>query len=53
MAKQELVAQEQKQLQSTVAQQQRQIELLTAGLEKISAEIELSKAATTIATRNR
>jgi len=53
MAKQELVAQEQKQLQSAVAQQQRQIELLTAGLQKISAEIELSKAATTVATRNR
>ena len=53
MAKQELVAQEQKQLQSAVAQQQRQIELLTAGLQKMSAEIELSKAATTVATRNR
>jgi hypothetical protein len=53
MAKQELVAQEQKQLQSTVAQQQRKIELLTAGLQKVSAEIELNKVATTVATRNR
>ena len=34
MAKQELVAQEQRQPQSTVAQQQRQIELLTAGLQR-------------------
>jgi len=34
MAKKELVAQEQKQPQSTVAQQQRQIELLTAGLQR-------------------
>jgi hypothetical protein len=32
-------------LQATVAQQQKQIEALTAGLQKVSAQIELSKAA--------
>jgi hypothetical protein len=33
-------------LHATVAQQQKQIEALTAGLEKVSAQIELSKPAT-------
>jgi septal ring factor EnvC (AmiA/AmiB activator) len=32
-------------LQATVAQQQKQIEALTAGLEKVSAQLELSKSA--------
>ena len=38
-------AQQQKDLQATVAHQQKQIEALTAGLEKVSAQLELSKAA--------
>jgi arginine/lysine/ornithine decarboxylase len=32
-------------LQATAAQQQRQIEALTAGLQKVSAEVETSRAA--------
>jgi hypothetical protein len=32
-------------LQSVVAQQQRQIEALTAGLQKVSAQLEVGKAA--------
>jgi hypothetical protein len=32
-------------LKATVAQQQRQLEVLTAGLQKVSAQLELSKAA--------
>ena len=38
-------AQQQKDLQATVAHQQKQIETLSAGLQKVSAQIELSKAA--------
>jgi hypothetical protein len=38
-------AQQQKDLQATVAHQQKQIEALSAGLQKVSAQIELSKAA--------
>ena len=33
-------------LKSTVAQQQKQIEALTAGLQKVSAQIQISKFAT-------
>jgi hypothetical protein len=36
----------QKELQATVAQQQKQIEALTAGLQKVSAQVEMSKFAT-------
>ena len=32
-------------LQSTVAQQQKQIEALTAGLQKVSVQLELTKSA--------
>jgi hypothetical protein len=32
-------------LQATVAQQQKQIETLTAGLQKVSAQLELNKSA--------
>jgi hypothetical protein len=32
-------------LQSTVAQQQKQIEALTAGLQKVSAQLEVSRSA--------
>ena len=39
------VAQQQKDFQAAAARQQKQIEALTAGLRKVSAELELSKAA--------
>jgi hypothetical protein len=39
-------------LQSVVAQQQRQIEALTAGLQKVSAQLELSKPATQTVLNN-
>ena len=32
-------------LKATVAQQQKQLEVLTAGLQKVSAQLELNKAA--------
>ena len=38
-------AQQQKDFQATVAHQQKQIEALSAGLQKVSAQLELSKAA--------
>ena len=38
-------AQQQKDLQATVAHQQKQIEALSAGLQKVSAQLEVSKAA--------
>ena len=38
------VGQQQKDLQATAAQQQKQIEALTTGLQKVSAELELSKS---------
>jgi uncharacterized coiled-coil protein SlyX len=34
-----------KELQATVAQQQKQIEALTTGLQKVSAQVEMSKPA--------
>ena len=39
------VAQEQEVFQSKLAEQQRQIEPLTAGLQKVSAQLEMSKPA--------
>ena len=39
------VAQQQNDFQVTAARQQKQIEALTAGLQKVNAEIELSKRA--------
>ena len=36
---------QQAELESTVAHQQKQIEALTAGLQKVSTQVELSKAA--------
>jgi hypothetical protein len=39
-------------LEATAARQQKQIETLTAGLQKVSAQVELSKAATQIAVNN-
>jgi len=40
-------------LKATVAQQQKQIEALTAGLQKVSAQLELSKPATQTVGNNR
>ena len=40
-----LIAQQQKDFQATAAHQQKQIEALTAGLQKVSAQVEASKAA--------
>jgi uncharacterized coiled-coil protein SlyX len=34
-----------RELKATVAQQQKQIEALTAGLQKVSAQVEVSKSA--------
>jgi ribosomal protein S18 len=39
-------------LEATAIQQQKQIEALTAGLQKVSAQIEASKPATQMATNN-
>jgi hypothetical protein len=39
------MAQEQEGFQSKLAEQQRQIEALTAGLQKVSAQLEMSKPA--------
>jgi Rps23 Pro-64 3,4-dihydroxylase Tpa1-like proline 4-hydroxylase len=39
------IAKRQKEFQSTIAQQQRQIEALRTGLQKVSAQVELNKAA--------
>ena len=39
------IAQQQKDFQATAAQQQEQIEALTAGLQKVSEQLEVSKAA--------
>jgi hypothetical protein len=39
------VAQQQKGFEATLAQQEKQIEALTAGLQKVSAQLEISKAA--------
>ena len=45
------IAQLKKQLQATIARQQKQIEALTVGLQKVSARLEVSKAAPqTVAT---
>jgi uncharacterized coiled-coil protein SlyX len=44
IAKQEAtIAQQHKDFQVTAAQQQKQLEALTAGLQKVSAQIEVSK----------
>jgi hypothetical protein len=46
------VAQQQKDFQATAARQQKQIEALTAGLQKVSAQVEMSKPASQmVATR--
>jgi hypothetical protein len=46
LAKQEaIIAKQQKDFQATTTYQQRQIEALTAGLQKVSAQLELAKPA--------
>jgi uncharacterized coiled-coil protein SlyX len=40
-------------LQATVARQQKQIEALTAGLQKVSAQVELNKSAPQTVLNNR
>jgi hypothetical protein len=45
-------AQQQKDFQATVAQQRRQIEALTAGLQKVSAQVEMSRPAPQMAVNN-
>jgi cell division FtsZ-interacting protein ZapD len=42
-----------RQLKATVAQQQNQIEALTAGLQKVSAQLEVSKTAPQTVLNNR
>jgi hypothetical protein len=37
----------------TIARQQKQIEALTAGLQKVSAEVEMNRAAPQVAENNR
>jgi hypothetical protein len=46
------VAQQQKDFQATAVHQQKQIEALTAGLQKVSAQVEASKPAPRIAVNN-
>src|SRR4030095_8314322 len=43
---------QQKDLQATVARQQKQIEALTAGLQKVSAQVEMSKPASQMVLNN-
>jgi hypothetical protein len=53
VAKQEvIIAQQQNGFESRIAHQQTQIEALSAGLQKVSAQIEASKPATQMATNN-
>jgi uncharacterized coiled-coil protein SlyX len=46
------VARQQKDFQATAAHQQKQIEALTAGLQKVSTQLEPSKAAPQIVLNN-
>jgi Chaperone of endosialidase len=49
----ELAAQQQKELEVTVAQQQKRIENLTTELQKVSAWVQVSKAGANLASSNR
>jgi hypothetical protein len=51
-AQEATIAQLKKDLQATAARQQKQIEALTAGLRKVSAQIELNKPATQTVLNN-
>jgi hypothetical protein len=46
------VAQQQKDFQATAVHQRKQIEALTAGLQKVSAQVEASKPAPRMAVNN-
>jgi hypothetical protein len=46
------VAQQQKDFQATATRQQKQIEALTAGLQKVSAQLEASKPAPQVVNNN-
>src|SRR5439155_13841115 len=53
VAKQEaIIAQQQKDFQATAANQQKEIETLTAGLQKVSAQVEMSKPAPQMVANN-
>jgi hypothetical protein len=53
VAKQEaLAAQQQKSFQSKLAEQDKQIEALTSGLEKVSAQLEMTKSAPQVVSNN-
>src|SRR5439155_25026538 len=53
VAKQEaMIAQEQKDFQAAAAHQQEQIEALTAGLQRVTAQVEVSKPAPQVVTNN-
>jgi uncharacterized coiled-coil protein SlyX len=53
VAKQEaLAAQQQKSFQSKLAEQDEQIEALTSGLEKVSAQLEVTKSAPQVVSNN-
>jgi uncharacterized coiled-coil protein SlyX len=47
------VAQQRKDFQAAVTQQQEQIEALTAGLQRVSAQVEMSRPAPQMALNNR
>ena len=47
-----IVAQQQKDFQATAAHQQKQIEALTAGLQRVSAQVEMSRPAPQMAGNN-
>jgi hypothetical protein len=47
-----IIAQQQKDFQATAAHQQKQIEALTAGLQKVSAQVEMSKPASQMVLNN-
>jgi trimeric autotransporter adhesin len=54
VAKQEaIIAKQQKDFQATAAHQQKQLDALTAGLQKVSAQLEASKPASQVAENNR
>jgi len=53
VAKQEaLAAQQEKSFQSKLAEQDKQIEALTSGLEKVSAQLEMTKSAPQVVSNN-
>ena len=47
-----MIAQQQKDFQAAAAHQQEQIEALTAGLQRVTAQVEVSKPAPQVVTNN-